>query len=148
MGLSSGITFNGTIINDGRMQNDYYTYSVDVYDNFINNGTIRNYSSGLTMKVYGNFTNNGDWAGHTIDLYGDADQELSLADGSVFNPTHFTSFKPSGDMIANTDLRFVNTIINLADDSLVMQPFGVLSIDGQYLFGGQISPLLATLIFI
>jgi hypothetical protein len=139
-GLASGITFNGTIINDGRIQNDYYAYSVVLNDNFINNGTIRNYSGGLTMKMYGNFTNNGNWAGHAIDLYGDVDQEISLADGSIFNPTYFTSFKPSGDILANTNLRFVNTIINLIDDSLVMQPSGVLSIDGQYLSGGHISP--------
>ncbi len=59
-GLASGITFNGTIINDGRIQNDYYAYSVVLNDNFINNGTIRNYSGGLTMKMYGNFTNNGN----------------------------------------------------------------------------------------
>jgi len=139
-GLASGITFNGFNINDGRIQNDYYSYSVTINDNFINNGTIRNYSSGLTMKMFGNFTNNGNWAGHAIDLYGDVDQEISLADGSIFNPTYFTSFKPSGDILANTDLRFVNTIINLIDDSLVMQPSDVLSIDGQYLSGGQISP--------
>ncbi len=87
-------------------------------------------------------------AGHAIDLYGDVDQEISLADGSIFNPTYFTSFKPSGDILANTNLRFVNTIINLIDDSLVLQRLVFFLLTDSILVADKLVPHLVILIFI
>jgi hypothetical protein len=140
-GLANGITFNGTIINDAILQNDYYSYSVDVFADFTNNGTIKNHIAGLTMKMYGNFTNNGVWGAHAIDLYGSGDQEIILAKGLVLNPTYFTSFKPTGKIVSLTDLSFADTYVNLQNDSLVMPEGSLLSLNNQYLQNANVSAL-------
>ncbi|MCB0822793.1 MAG: hypothetical protein KDC09_08870 [Bacteroidales bacterium] len=138
-GLAQNLIFNGTIINDGILQNDYYNYTVDVFADLINNGTIKNYNAGLTMKMYGNFTNNGLWGAHAIDLYGSTDQKITLTKGLVFNPTYFTSFKPSGKIISLTDLSFTDTYINLQNDSLVMPEGSLLSLNNRYLQNANVS---------
>ena len=138
-GIGYDITMNGAIINEGVMQNAYYSYATVINADFINNGTIKSYSGGFTTQMYGNFTNNGNWAGHAIDLYGDADQIITLADGKIFNPTYFTSFKPSGNIIASTDLEFFDTYVNLEQDPLIMPDNSTLKIDGRYLIRGDIS---------
>ncbi|MCB2219867.1 MAG: hypothetical protein KQI35_05670 [Bacteroidetes bacterium] len=138
-GLAQSLIFNGTIINDGILQNDYYSYDVVVNADFTNNGTIKNHSAGLTMKMYGNFTNNGVWGAHAIDLYGIGDQEISLTKGLVFNPTYFTSFKPSGNIVSLTDLSFTDTYINLQNDSLVMPEGSLLSLSNRYLQNAYVS---------
>lgn len=138
-GLQSDIIMNGSITNEGRLQNDYYPYSVVINADFINNGTIRSFSSGLTMKMYGNFTNNGNWAGYALNLYGDTDQTITLADGKIFNPTYFTSYKPSGNIVALTNLDFVETYVNMEHNPLIMPDNSTLKIDNRYLIRGDIS---------
>ena len=138
-GLGNEVVLNGTIINDGRIQNNYYSYPVEVYAEFINNGTVRNYSGYLTMKMYNNFTNNGFWDGHAIDLYGEFDQELTLSGELTFSPTFFTSFKPSGYIVAATDLIFDNTNVNLENDTLIMPDNSTLAIRGQRLYRANVS---------
>jgi len=138
-GIGISNTFNGTILNNGRIQNNYYSYPVEVYATFINNGTIRNFSGSITMKMYGNFTNNGIWDGYAIDLYGTTDQEITLAEGKTFSPNYFTSFKPSGDIVAATDLTFDNTNVNLENDPLIMPDNSTLAIKGQRLYRAIVS---------
>jgi uncharacterized protein (TIGR02145 family) len=131
--FSNNIELNGTILNDGILQNAYYSNSVEVFANFINNGTIRNYVGGITMKMYGDFTNNGIWKGHTIDLHGSGDQNIELADNMILEPTYFTSFKPSGQIISTNDLEFQNTLISMNNTPLILPEQGTLRISGQYM---------------
>jgi len=138
-GIGTANAFYGTIINNGRMQNDYYTYGLDIYADFINNGTIQNYSSYIIMNMYGNFTNNGSWEGHAIDLYGDTDQFITLDDEKTFSPNYFTSFKPSGNIIATTDLFFDVTYVNLAYNTLIMPDNSTLSVNNRYLYRSNVS---------
>ncbi|RLD51153.1 MAG: hypothetical protein DRJ05_18710, partial [Bacteroidetes bacterium] len=67
------VTFNGTVINNGILQNDYNTYILTIDDDFINNGTIENYVGvgyQFITNVYGNITNNGVWDNTAINFYG------------------------------------------------------------------------------
>ncbi|HPE57803.1 MAG TPA: hypothetical protein P5514_06620 [Bacteroidales bacterium] len=140
-GVGPNITMNGTIINDGILQNAYYSYTTVINADFINNGTIKNYVGGFTLQMYGDFTNNGTWSGHAIDLYGTSDQYITLDYGHYFNPTYFTSFKPSGQIIANSDLKFQNCRINLSGGTLVIPNAALLSIDNNYIQNATVSPI-------
>jgi uncharacterized protein (TIGR02145 family) len=138
-GLGTTNIWNGTIINNGRIQNNYYSYVVNVYADFINNGTVRSYGNYLTMNMYDNITNNGIWDGQSIDLYGELDQEIFLAEGLTFSPYSFTSLKPSGNTIALTDLTFDNTIVNMDNDPLIMPDNSTLSVMNNYLYRADVS---------
>lgn len=72
-------TFNGTTINNGTIQNDYVTFTVNFYGNLINNGTIKNNSGGfITNILYGDITNNGIWTNYYTQLIGYSDQHIYL----------------------------------------------------------------------
>ncbi len=130
--------FYGTTINDGVFQNDYYSYTVVFNGDFINNGTIKNDVSALTMNMYGNIENNGIWDNTTIGFYSSGDQEVYLDNGQVFSPSYFYSYKPSGKLIALTDLSFDNVDINLEHDTLVMPENSTLSLSGNRLYRSDI----------
>ncbi|MCB0806318.1 MAG: hypothetical protein KDC05_11005, partial [Bacteroidales bacterium] len=132
-GIGTGITFNGSVINNGILQNAYFSYALVVNAVFVNNGTIKSFINNLSMYMYSNFTNNGDWSGYTIDLNSSADQKITLADGKVFNPGYFHSYKPSGKIVALTDLSFVNTYIDINNDTLVLPEGATLSLNNRFL---------------
>ena len=131
--ISTGCSANGSVLNIGSLQNDYYNYSFELYDEFINNGTIQNYSGLLTLKIYGNFTNNHVIDNYAMDYYGSGDQQISLAAGKNFSPVYLTSFKPSGMIKALTNLSFSDCQINMNNDTLLIPDNGSLNLSGGHL---------------
>jgi uncharacterized protein (TIGR02145 family) len=74
-------SFYGTTINQGILQNNYYTYAVDFYGNLINNVTIRNYSGTLNLYAHADITNNGTWTNYFTAMLGTTDQYIHLKNG-------------------------------------------------------------------
>ncbi len=136
--FNANCSIHGNTVNNGFMQNEYYNYAIEIYDNFINNGTIRNYVNTFTIKSYGNITNNGIMTNHAIDFYGTTDQTISLQAGNTFAMTYFTSFKPSGQIIATTDLNFDNVNINLDHDTLKVPENSTISVSNNRIYRANI----------
>jgi hypothetical protein len=135
--IHSGCSFSGSIINNGFLCNSFNTYYLDIYDHFVNNGTIANYpGSGFHFhaRVYGNFENHNIWSAQSIDLKGTDDQQVSLAGGKTFEVASVVSNKPSGKINALTNLTFVNSIMNLNYDTLIMPNGTTLSMSGGYMY--------------
>lgn len=128
--IASTVSLHGTVTNNGFLQNNYYTQSLDINGDFTNNGTIRNYVNIFVLNVYGNFTNNNVVENHSLNFTGTTNQQVSLATGKNFNPNYWRSYKPSGYIEALTDLNFLNSSVELDNDSLVMQNNGTLSFSG------------------
>ncbi|MBN2172594.1 MAG: hypothetical protein JW731_00590 [Bacteroidales bacterium] len=124
---------HGTIINNAHLQNDYYHYAFNLYDDFINNGVIQNNVGGITLDIYGNITNNNVIDINAMNFYGSGDQQISLLSGKNLSPVNFTSFKPSGKIVALTDLSFNDVVINMDNDTLMMPDNGLLNLNGGYL---------------
>jgi len=132
---------HGTVINNGSLQNNYYTYNLFVYDIFINNGTIKNWISGFGIKLYGDFTNNGIMTNIALGLYGTTDQTLTQLNNNSFDLGSLTSLKPSGQIISATDLTFNNVNINLEHDTLIVPDNSSISVSGNYLYRADILPV-------
>jgi hypothetical protein len=131
-----GCSFSGSMVNDGYLCNNYYTYTLDIYDHFVNNGTMTNYpgsGSYLHTRIYGNIENNNIWSTQSIDFKGTVDQQVSLAGGKTFEVPSIVSTKPAAKINALTNLTFVNSIINLNYDTLIMPNGTTLSMSGGYL---------------
>ena len=67
--LASNVEFYGPVINEGILENRYYTitdYSSDFYGDFTNNSTVRNNPNGNDFSLFmrGNVTNNGVWSNY------------------------------------------------------------------------------------
>ena len=131
--INSNCSLHGTVVNDGVLQNDYYSYHLQVYDDFTNNGTIQNYSNAFYIDLYGNFTNNGILTNHELGLFSDTDQILTELNGNLFQTAFFTSYKPSGKTIMATDADFLNCVINMDYDTLILQDGGKISVVGGYM---------------
>ena len=131
--ISSDCSTHGTVKNNGTMRNDFYSYQLNVYDEFINNGTIQNYTYTLTIDLYGNFTNNGTITINAIDLYSSDSQYITELNGHPFNMTYFTSFKPSGKTYFLTDVDFVGCTVNMQNDTIFVENNGKISFAGSIL---------------
>ncbi|MBN1339330.1 MAG: hypothetical protein JXA03_08405, partial [Bacteroidales bacterium] len=136
--VQNAVTFLGNTVNQGTLENDYYSYNSDVYGVFTNNGTIQNNVQSLGLKIYGDFINNGIIDNHAVDFYSAEDQEITLMPGKELSPTFFTSFKPSGKIIATGGLKFTNTSINLDNDTLIMPDNSELFVSAGYLYRGKV----------
>ncbi|MBC8485429.1 MAG: hypothetical protein H8D45_05255 [Bacteroidetes bacterium] len=139
--FSNGCSSFGTVVNNGSLQNDYFGQFLTVNDNFINNGIIQNWVSGFTLKLYGDFTNNGTMTNHALDLYGITDQTLTQLNSNSFDLSYMTSFKPTGKIIASTDLTFNNVNINLEHDTLIVPDNSTISVSSNRLFRADILPI-------
>ncbi|MEZ5196902.1 MAG: hypothetical protein R2764_10990 [Bacteroidales bacterium] len=124
---------------NGILQNRSYTnYTLRVNGTVTNNGIIRNYPGwyNLYMTVGGDIINNGEWSNSYTYLTGDQDQTLSFT--KEFAGYRLEDAKPASALIANTDLTFKNTKIDLNGSQLRLGQGGKLYIYGEWLFNGQI----------
>jgi hypothetical protein len=124
---------------NGILQNRSYTnYTLRVNGTITNNGKIRNYPGwyNLYMTVGGDIINNGEWSNSYTYLTGDQDQTLSFT--KEFSGYRLEDSNPNSSLLANTDLIFKNTKIDLNGSQLRLVQGGKLYITGEWLFNGQI----------
>jgi len=84
----------------------------------------------LGVIVNGDVVNNGQITNYELVLSGSSDQHIACLNNMVFASYSFTDLKPSGILIADTDISFTNCIVNLNGNSLVMQDNSKLTIYG------------------
>lgn len=72
--------FHGNIVNNGILENDFYTYSINIFGDLYNSGIIRNQpnNSPLYINISGDLTNNGDWINSRTILNGTTDQAITI----------------------------------------------------------------------
>ncbi len=125
---------------NGILQNRSYTnYTLRVYGTVTNNGIIRNFPGwyNLYMTVSGDIINNGEWSNSYTYLTGDQDQTLSFT--KEFSGYRLEDADPQSALIANTDLTFKNTKIDLKGSQIRLGQGGKLYLYGEWLFNGKIS---------
>jgi hypothetical protein len=130
---------NLVVLPNGILQNRSYTnYTLRVNGTVTNNGIIRDYPQWyhLYMTVSGDIINNGEWSNAYTYLTGDQDQTLSFS--KEFTGYRLEDTNAESALIANTDLTFKNTKIDLKGGSLRLGQGGKLYIYGEWLFNGNI----------
>jgi len=126
---ASGISFNGSIINQGILRNyANYNYSITVAGGVENNGSILNNVYSLSMTILGNITNNGTWNNYQTTLDGVSDQYIYLnntINGQLNLDANNTGagnwFGPSGTLVGNPNfsgatslvISFLNPVTNV-----------------------------------
>ncbi len=128
--IEANCSTHGTVVNNGSLQNNYYSYTLQIYDDFTNNGTIQSYANYFTVDLYGDFVNNGPITNHALNLYSDVDQYITELNNHSFNTTYFSSYKPSGKTYFLTDVDFLGCVVNMQDDTLIVPDNGTLKFDG------------------
>ena len=125
--------FYGTSTVTDTLQSNNWYYTLTVYGEIINNGIIQNYNYPLYLKLYGDIVNNGVLINSELQFYDSTDQKISELNGHPFNCAIFRSYKPSGKIIALTDIDFKNCNVNMDNDTLLIVNNGKVNLDGGYL---------------
>ncbi|NOX45700.1 MAG: hypothetical protein GXO89_01830 [Chlorobi bacterium] len=110
---------NITIANTGSLQNkNGGNRTLAVNGNISNQGTIQNNNYFFYLDIHGDIDNNGSWSNYNTFLVGASDQNISST--TSFSGYSFRSLKTTGDIFANSTLRFNNTIVDFNGDTLQM----------------------------
>ncbi|NOX47276.1 MAG: hypothetical protein GXO89_09905 [Chlorobi bacterium] len=128
--INSNCSLHGNVVNDGLLQNDFYSHHLQVYNDFTNNGTIQNHVNSMYLDLYGNFINNGILANYEIGLFSDADQMFTELNDNLFNISYFTSYKPSGKINFLSNMEFTGCHFNMDNDTLILPDNGTLKFNG------------------
>jgi uncharacterized protein (TIGR02145 family) len=91
--------------------------TMSVFGNFINNGYLVDASYGWHLYITGQIVNNGDWTNYYTYLSGDGDQYLNFI--LPFGGENLVKSNPTGKIVAQSNLSFINTIIDLNNDTLL-----------------------------
>jgi hypothetical protein len=127
----SNNALNGTIRLEGILQNYPGTNSiVTVQDSLYNHGIIQNNSGNLTVYLAGNLVNEGSFTCYRINLSGTGDQHVVCLTGHPFAVSYFEDVNSSSRTVADGDLLFIGTIVDLNNAELVMPLGKKLSISG------------------
>ena len=143
---NDAVNLYGTTVNNGILQNNNnYPYDVHIYGDFTNNGSVTNNIDGyynFTVYFYGtNMINNGIWDVDYTDLRGTSDQYISCLNSKPFKSYYFDSYC-AGNVVAQTDLYFVDSRIDLNDSNYIDLTAGHnFYIDGGYITRGMIKGL-------
>ena len=108
----TGVSFNGSIVNDGIMRNrSNSTYSVLVQGGLENNGSITNNVYNFSITILGDIHNNGVWANYLTLLDGTTDQNIFLVNGNAiqgqirldanFSGSGLSWWGPQGNLVGN-----------------------------------------------
>ena len=121
--ISSTCTVNGSLVNNGTLQN--YTNSdktINITGNIVNNGTIKNNPSGyaLYMNSAGNLTNSGTWSNYVVNLSGSGAQTLSFPSTYPYTGAQINNNGTFGTvyLAGDEDFKLVNTTFDLNGASL------------------------------
>lgn len=118
--VGSGVSFNGSIINDGVLRNrGINSYAIQVLGGIQNNGSIVNNYYSFTLTVLGDIHNNGVWSNYATILDGNSDQNIFLINGSSiqshisldanFTGSSFVWWGPQGNLAGNVAFSGANT---------------------------------------
>ena len=131
--FSQIMNFYGNVTVYGTLQNrDNGNFTANMSSNLVNKGIIKNNYYNLTLNIAGNLWQQGSWTCFTTNLNGASDQILNF--NNDFNGQYFTNTNNDGKIIANTDLIFNNTIVDLNNDTLEFAGAAdSLKLNGQYL---------------
>ncbi|MBT4968528.1 MAG: hypothetical protein HOM80_05930, partial [Bacteroidetes bacterium] len=121
---------NLTVQPNGTLQNTGGSHTINVYGHASNSGIIQNYVNSLIMYVHGNITNSGVWSIHNTCLSGSADQTVGTYGGHIFTGANFTDNEVSSQVIADTDLVFDGTHIDLNFSNLILPAGYRISVSG------------------
>jgi len=139
--IGSTVEFSGSIINNNILQNHTgYWYTLSINGNLTNNGTIQNHPSAwhLNINISGDIVNNGIWNGYNLQLTG-AEQHITCTEGNTLSPTNFYGNTSRGNIYFDSDIEFVDTIIDLNDDNIILQTGNTLTINGGRMYDGIIT---------
>jgi|GEM_PF-6894016 len=149
----SDMIFTGTVANygncelhnptiEGILQNrNNQSVTTIVTGAMINNGQIIKSPVGgnFTVHIYGDCENNGIFNVYKIYLYGDTDQHFSCTEGMYFSCDNFYNYNTSADIIADSDLRFVNTLVDFQNNGALDLSGGwEINLTGDYLYRATI----------
>jgi len=141
--ISNMVSCNNLLLtSSGIIENNPVSYFiVTINGNLTNNGIIRNNPLGLVLGIIinGNIINNGIISNYEIALGGSIDQHISCLNNKVFGSFYFTSLKPSGILISDTDINFTNCTVNLNGNLLMMQDNSKLTIIGMSMSNSTIT---------
>lgn len=136
----TGAECNNLVVQpNGVLQNRSYTnYTLRVNGNLTNNGIIRNYPGwyNLYITVGGDLINNGEWSNSYTYLTGSQDQHLMFT--KEFSGYRIEDANNGSSLIADSDLTFKNTKIDLNGSQLRLGQGAKLYIYGEWLFNGQL----------
>ena len=138
----SYVDFNGATINNGILQNQpNNNHTIDLNGDFINNGTVRNNPLNYTFSIRaaGDIDNNGIWTNQYIYLTGTLDQHITCGAGNFFDLYTFAGNSSGVNVYLDSDVEFVDTIVDLNDDVLILQSGNKLTINGGYIYDGVIN---------
>ncbi len=138
----NNILFNGNLIVNGILQNRSNTsYSCTISDGIMNNGTIRNnpVNYNLYLFIGKDIDNNGIWSNNSINLDGSIDPHISCADGSIFAVTNFNGSASTSSIYFDSDIGFLNSVVDLNGNNLNLQGGDQLSVDAGLLRDGTIT---------
>ena len=137
----TGADCNNLVIQpNGILQNRSYTnYTLRINGTVTNNGIIRDYPQWyhLYLTVSGDIINNGEWSNMYTYLTGDQDQTFSFT--TEFSGYRLEDTNPETSIVANTDLTFKNTKVDLNGSTIQLGQGGKLYIHGEWIFNGQIT---------
>ncbi|MCB2219845.1 MAG: hypothetical protein KQI35_05560 [Bacteroidetes bacterium] len=131
--FSSPFEIYGNVRVEGSLSNKLISNQVmSVYGDFINNEALFDQLYGWRLYITGNIVNHGNWTNYYTYLSGDGDQNLNFV--LPFEGEQLLKSNPSGLVIAQSNLSFVNTIIDLDYDTLVFsEGFDSLKVSGGYI---------------
>lgn len=131
---SSPVSCHDLRINEAcTLQNSGGLKILNVGGSVSNNGSLTNPSTQLNVYINGNIENNGIWRLNLTQLIGSGDQTISCDTGSYFECVDFKSIKPSGNVVAGSNLVFLNSKTDFGQNMLIMAEGLRLTINGQYL---------------
>jgi hypothetical protein len=132
-------SFTGHVNNFGTLSiTNNGSFILNIIGNLSNFGIIKNtISYNLDLNITGNIFNHGKWFNRKTNLTGSTDQFIAFT--KKFEGKEFTTSNLASSIIANTNLVFDGTNINLNEISLIMPDKGVLSVQNGYLINAEVT---------
>jgi len=135
--VEGSVTFNADVINQGTLTNyNNNNHALWVNGKVVNNGSIGNNYYNFTLYFTGDLVNNGTWNNTYTYLTGAGDQSLYLH--QPFSGAYFFYSKPSGNILAQTDLAFDNCYVDIGNGIVDFVQGDKISLAGGYLYNSQL----------
>ncbi|MCF8403913.1 MAG: hypothetical protein K9H58_08210 [Bacteroidales bacterium] len=117
---NNNVVFEGNTIVEGMLKN--YSLSSDVTFNgpLTNNGTMDNLTNNLNLFLKDDFINNGICTNNKIVFDGTSDQYVACLNGNTISTRIITNSEPTSKIIANDNVSFHTSQINLNGGELQM----------------------------
>ncbi|GAB4331583.1 MAG: hypothetical protein Kow00127_23520 [Bacteroidales bacterium] len=113
----SSVVFKSNVVNNGSFKNYSSGSSTVTFEkSLINNGSVTDNYYNTSLLLYGDLINNGSLSNKYIYLRGTADQHIWSYNPITVN--NITNQELSGLVVAETDLSFSGTNVNLNNDTL------------------------------